>query len=52
MTFYRLYTTLQWVNTSGKTWGFASVGTELGREIQLEYTNGLGTRGPKECPKL
>jgi hypothetical protein len=40
MTAYRLYTTLQW-NPSEKHGVFASVGAELGREVALEYTNGV-----------
>ena len=40
MTAYRLYTTLQW-NPSEKHGIFVSAGAELGREVSLQYTNGL-----------
>ena len=40
MTAYRLYTTLQW-NPLEKHGIFVSAGAELGREVSLQYTNGL-----------
>ena len=40
MTAYRLYTTLQW-NPYEKHGIFVSAGAELGREVSLQYTNGL-----------
>ena len=52
MTAYRLYSTLQW-NPSEKHGVFASVGTELGREVALEYTNGLEVdRDLKSAPSF
>ena len=40
MTAYRLYTSLQW-NPYEKHGIFVSAGAELGREVSLQYTNGL-----------
>ena len=52
MTAYRLYSTLQW-NPSEKHGVFASVGAELGREVALEYTNGLEVdRDLKSAPSF
>ena len=52
MTAYRLYSTLQW-NPSEKHGVFASVGAELGREVALEYTNGVEVdRDLKSAPSF
>ena len=52
MTAYRLYSTLQW-NPSEKHGVFASIGAELGREVALEYTNGLEVdRDLKSAPSF